>query len=180
MSFQDAMRRIITGDNADGKSAVIIDSGPSSEIRDTLFEIWEEAASGPIDPRRGDDFGNKQAVLGPRKGNVQVRWFVINPLPEGLADLPKSDADAAVRAIFAEMGAANHIVDQSRHPAMHETPTLDIICLLQGEALLILEDGETRLKPGNVVIQRGTNHAWQAIGGPALFVGVLIDRSAIS
>ena len=60
---------------------------------------------------------------------------------------------------------------------MHESPTLDIICLLQGEAMLILEDGETHLKPGNVVIQRGTNHAWQAIGGPAFFVSVLIDRS---
>jgi hypothetical protein len=33
-----------------------------------------------------------------------------------------------------------------------------------------------RLRPGNVVIQRGTNHAWQAHGGPALFLAVLIDR----
>jgi naringenin degradation protein FdeH len=41
---------------------------------------------------------------------------------------------------------------------------------------LILEEGETRLKPGQVVIQRGTNHAWQAHGGPALFLAVLIDR----
>jgi hypothetical protein len=36
--------------------------------------------------------------------------------------------------------------------------------------------GETRLRPGNVVIQRGTNHAWNAHGGPALFLAVLIDR----
>jgi hypothetical protein len=27
-----------------------------------------------------------------------------------------------------------------------------------------------------VVIQRGTNHAWTAHGGPALFLAVLIDR----
>jgi hypothetical protein len=31
-SFRDAMRRVITGDNAQGKSVVIIDGGPSSEI----------------------------------------------------------------------------------------------------------------------------------------------------
>ena len=37
---------------------------------------------------------------------------------------------------------------------------------------------EIRLKPGNVVIQRGTNHAWHAHGGPASFLAVLIDRSA--
>jgi hypothetical protein len=176
MSFRDAMRRVITGDNAVGKSVVIIDGGPSTEFRDVLFEIWEDAAGGPIDPRLGDDLGNKKAVLGPRKGDVQVRWFVVNPLPE----MPKNALDEAVRGVFAEVGAAHHVIDQSRHPMMHETPTLDVICLLQGEALLILEDGETRLKPGNVVIQRGTNHAWQAIGGPAFFVGVLIDRSPVS
>jgi hypothetical protein len=34
----------------------------------------------------------------------------------------------------------------------------------------------TRLCPGNVVVQRGTNHAWIAHGGTALFLAVLIDR----
>ena len=47
-------------------------------------------------------------------------------------------------------------------------------------ASLILEEGETRLKPGQVVIQRGTNHAWQAHGGPALFLAVLIDRESLT
>ena len=59
---------------------------------------------------------------------------------------------------------------------MHETHSLDVICLLQGEASLILENDERRLKPGQVVIQRGTNHAWEAHGGPALLLAVLIDR----
>ena len=48
-SFRDAMRRVITGDDAQGKSVVIIDAGPSSEIGSPdlggLFEIWEDAAS---------------------------------------------------------------------------------------------------------------------------------------
>jgi quercetin dioxygenase-like cupin family protein len=112
-------------------------------------------------------------VLGPRKGNVQVRWFVVAPQPDGV---PKSELDQRTRERFADFNGAHHIIDQSRHPAMHETHSLDVICLLQGDVSLILEDGETRLKPGQVVIQRGTNHAWQAHGGPALLMGVLIDR----
>jgi naringenin degradation protein FdeH len=111
---------------------------------------------------------------------VQVRWFVLNPLPESMRGMAKNALDEAVRGAFAEIGGAHHVIDQSRHPSMHETPTLDVVCLLQGEALMILEDGETRLKPGNVVIQRGTNHAWQAIDAPAFFVGVMIDRSPLS
>ena len=47
-SFRDAMRRVITGDNAQAKSVVIIDGGPSSEMGNPdlggLFEIWEDTA----------------------------------------------------------------------------------------------------------------------------------------
>lgn len=176
-SFRDAMRRVITGDDADGRSVVIIDGGPSSEIGAPdlggLFEIWEDAATGALDPRYHGDLGGQRPVLGPRGGNVQVRWFVVGPTPEGAT---RTELDAAARESFAQFDGARHIIDQSRHPAMHETHSLDVICLLRGEASLVLEAGETRLMPGQVVIQRGTNHAWRAHGGPALFLAVLIDR----
>ncbi|QUD87859.1 hypothetical protein [Phenylobacterium montanum] len=179
-SFKEAMRRVITGDDAGGQSVVILDGGPSSEAGDPdlggLFEIWEDAASGALDPKQHDDLGTRQPILGPRPGNVQVRWFVIAPTPDGV---PREALNAATRERFASFGGAHHIIDQTRHPAMHETHSLDVICLLQGDATLILESGETRLKPGQVVIQRGTNHAWQAHGGPALFLAVLIDRELV-
>jgi hypothetical protein len=175
--FREAMRRVITGDDADGRSVIILDGPPSSQIGSPdlggLFEIWEDAASGQLDPKAHEDLGTRRPVLGPRPGNVQVRWFVVAPLPEGA---PKEQLDAGTRARFSEFGGAHHIIDQTRHPAMHETHSIDVICLLQGEVSLILEGAETRIKPGQVVIQRGTNHAWTAHGGPALLLAVLIDR----
>ena len=60
---------------------------------------------------------------------------------------------------------------------MHQTDSIHIICLISGEASLVLDDSETRLKPGQIVIQRGTSHGWTAHGGPALFLAVLIDRA---
>ena len=179
-SFSDAMRRVVTGDDAAGESVIIIDGGPSVFAGDPelggLFEIWEDAASGPIDPRDHRDLGATKAVLGPRPGNVQVRWFVVSPLPDGV---PKAEMDATARAVFAQFGGERHIIDQSRASAMHETHSIDVICLLQGDVSLILEAGETRIKPGQVVIQRGTNHAWVAHGGPALLLAVLIDRPKV-
>jgi hypothetical protein len=176
-AFKEAMRRVVTGDDADGKSIVILDGGPSAIAGDVdaggLFEIWEDVASGPLDPAKHGDLGNTRPVLGPRAGNVQVRWFVIPPFPEGVS---KAQLDERYRQVFASMGGARHVVDQTRHPGMHETHTLDVICLLQGDVSLVLEGAETRLKPGQVVIQRGTNHAWTAHGGPALLLAVLIDR----
>lgn len=175
--FAEIMRRVITGDDAGGQSVVIIDGGPSSASGQPdlggLFEIWEDAASGLLDPKDHTDLGTRQPVLGPRPGNVQVRWFVVSPTPPAV---PKAQRDAAAREIFKAFGGDHHLVDQARHSAMHKTHSIDVICLLQGEASLILDTEERRIKPGQVVIQRGTAHAWEAHGGPALFLAVLIDR----
>ncbi|WP_262410418.1 cupin domain-containing protein [Flavobacterium johnsoniae] len=43
---------------------------------------------------------------------------------------------------------------------MHQTDTLDYIVILAGEIYLIVDEEETLLQAGDIVIQRGTNHAW--------------------
>ena len=44
---------------------------------------------------------------------------------------------------------------------MHRTETLDVGIVLDGETWLLLDGGsETRVGPGDAVVQRGTNHAW--------------------
>ena len=43
---------------------------------------------------------------------------------------------------------------------MHRTESIDYGIVIEGEITLVLDDGEAPLKPGSVVIQRGTNHAW--------------------
>ncbi len=175
--FAEAMRRVITGEGADGRSLVVIDAPASGALGAPglggLYEIWHEALGEPLDTKDRRDRGEPAPLLSPDKAHVKVRWFVIEPAPEGI---PREAINAAARERFAEFGAAEHLRDQARHPAMHQTDTLDVICLISGEASLVLDDGETRLKPGQIVIQRGVSHAWTAHGGPALFLAVLIDR----
>lgn len=176
--FTEAMRRVITGEDADGRSLVVVDGPPASEIGDPslggLFEIWHEAIGGKFDKTDARDLGESKPLLSPAGGKVKVRWFVISPIPEGV---PPEMAKTLVRQRFADFGADHELTDQDRHPAMHKTETLDIICLIQGEASLILDNEERRLKPGAIVIQRGTSHGWTAHGGPAPFLAVLIDRT---
>jgi hypothetical protein len=177
-NFAEAMRRVITDEDAEGKSIVIIDGPPANGATESelggLFEIWHEAVGGAFDKRDASDRAETRPILSPAHGKVKVRWFVIPPTPEAPPELLKQ----AVRARFAEFGADHELTDQDRHPGMHKTQTLDIICLISGEASLVLDNEERRLKPGNIVIQRGTSHGWTAHGGPALFLAVLIDRSA--
>ena len=169
------MRRIGTGHNGNGKSIVAIDGPPARSIGEDvggLFELWntdgnEVISTDVID--RADD----EIILSPPVGGTKFRYFQINPLPEGVPEdmLQEIAADA-----FEKVGAAHHRVDTSKHPAMHKTETVDYIILLKGDVTLILDEEEVDIKPFDVVVQRGTNHAWVNNGTePALLIAVLID-----
>jgi quercetin dioxygenase-like cupin family protein len=44
----------------------------------------------------------------------------------------------------------------------HRTQTVDYGIVLEGEVVLVLDDGaETVLRAGDVVVQRGTDHRWE-------------------
>jgi mannose-6-phosphate isomerase-like protein (cupin superfamily) len=45
-------------------------------------------------------------------------------------------------------------------PMMHRTASLDYAVILEGEVYAVLDGAETLMKKGDVLIQRGTMHAW--------------------
>jgi mannose-6-phosphate isomerase-like protein (cupin superfamily) len=47
-----------------------------------------------------------------------------------------------------------------RHPGFHKTSSIDYAIVLSGEIVALIDEGEVILKAGDVLIQRGTNHAW--------------------
>jgi hypothetical protein len=48
----------------------------------------------------------------------------------------------------------------ARHRGFHRTDTVDYVIVLEGQVWAVLDEGETMLKAGDVLIQRGTFHAW--------------------
>ena len=171
------MRRIVTGHNDNGKSIVTIDGPPARSIGEDvggLFELWNTDGNAIITTDvidRADD----EIILSPPSGGTKFRYFQINPLPEGV---PKDMLQEIAADAFEKVGAAHHRVDTSKHPAMHKTETVDYIILLKGDVTLILDEEEVDLKPFDVVVQRGTNHAWVNNGTePALLIAVLIDSA---
>jgi|TARA_Y100000817_G_C16685910_1_gene468156 mannose-6-phosphate isomerase-like protein (cupin superfamily) len=169
------MRRIITGHNAEGKSVITIDGPPArslSENEGGLYELWNTDGN-EINTLDDIDRADSEVLLSPPVGGTKFRYFQINPTPEGV---PADLIEAATAAAFEKMGAAHHRVDTTRHPAMHKTKTIDYIILLKGDVTLLLDEEEVDLKPFDVVVQRGTNHAWVNNGSEtALFIAVLID-----
>lgn len=45
-------------------------------------------------------------------------------------------------------------------PHMHRTESVDYIIVLEGEIDMDMDDSSVKMKAGDVMIQRGTNHAW--------------------
>ena len=65
--------------------------------------------------------------------------------------------------------------EDGKHPGMHVTETVDYAVVIDGEINAIMDEGETVLRKGDVLIQRGTNHAWtNRSGKPAKVAFVLI------
>jgi len=59
---------------------------------------------------------------------------------------------------------------------VHRTQSVDYGIVLAGEVVLVLDDAETVLRAGDVVVQRGTSHRWEnRSGATARMAFILID-----
>ena len=54
---------------------------------------------------------------------------------------------------------------QPRHFWFHKTESLDYAVVLEGEIVAMMDHGETVMRPGDVLVQRATNHSWSNRSG---------------
>jgi hypothetical protein len=157
-------RRIVTGHNAAGQSVIIEDGPPARSMRigelgPVFYEVWNTRGTPARIDRASGEPPEDGIKLPPPKNGTRIRVLDIPPENERLRNL---SPDAA-RAHFAEIGApeaSSHTGASSRHPFMHRTESIDYGIVLEGELTLILDQGETVARAGDIVIQRGTNHGW--------------------
>jgi hypothetical protein len=174
-------RRVVTGHNAEGRAVIVEDAAPpraqriGGEIGPTFYEIWNTRATpAPIDRASGEPFEDK-IILAPPRNGTRIRVLEIPPEDNRVKTLSPQEAQAH----FAEIGAAaasSHTGASSRHAFMHRTETIDYGIMLEGELTLIMDIGETTIRAGDIVVQRGTNHGWANRSGKACRIAfVLID-----
>ncbi len=63
---------------------------------------------------------------------------------------------------------------------MHRTETIDYIAVLSGEIDMDMDNSTVKLKAGDIMVQRGTNHAWvNRSKEPARLAIVLLDAKPL-
>jgi len=149
------VRRIVTGVNAAGRSYIVSDTmlptapvAPGAPVRTGLWKTTSAPAS------------NQES----------------DPVPDGMIlRTPPDDRGGTVVRITDIVPDSRHAYDpdelrrrnckttpdrSARHPGFHATDTVDYAVCLKGEVWAVLDDDETLMRPGDVLIQRGTYHAW--------------------
>ena len=171
------VRRVVTGHDAAGRSCVLMD-GPLEALAVSHDRfVW---TSGIVPPDAGSqaDAARVPPMLEPPPG-ASIFRIVEFPPASAMAGLTAEQKEAFFRDLFAGMGAAHCRVDTTKTPGMHATGSLDYVVVLRGEVTLVLDEGQATLGPGDVVVQRGTNHDWIVQGeAPALLAVVMIHASA--
>jgi len=171
-------KRVVTGHAADGQ-AIVVSNGPTPSVfpllavPGTVFhELWNSSAS-PALLDNADDPTSKPLQLSPDPHGSVIRVVDIPP-----DSVQNQVSDESAAAVFAEIGESHAGTGQAnaRHKLMHRTETLDYGIVTEGEVWLVLDEEEVHLKRGDVVVQRGTNHAWSnRTNAMARMVFILLD-----
>ena len=133
------IRRVVTGHDENGKSVVVSDGPPPQHhsmhgpaVGADFVEIWNAP----------------QAV--PQLTSVEAR----EPNEREFTIMPIAGHLLRILEVYPPQAGGKRTV-------MHRTQTLDYVVMIEGELVLLLDDSEVTLKPGDVVVQRGTDHAWE-------------------
>jgi quercetin dioxygenase-like cupin family protein len=155
-SMAKPIRRIVTGHDSEGHSIILMDGPPPTVMTPAtnvrLTDLWETTGMPASNAGSEDASLRPVRLIPPKNGSI----FRIVEFP------PDRDRKFDNReAAFAAMGAA-HALDRGkpRHPGFHKTNTVDYAVVIEGEIWAMVDVGETLMKAGDTLVQRGTNHSW--------------------
>ena len=143
------IRRVITGHDSNNSSKVITD-GPATNKKyprpGAVATLIWVTDEMPVNMSVGEDFEDMGARILGTAPPMNGTRFVIHDIPPGSSG------------------------------TMHRTETIDYVIVIFGEIDMEMDDSKVSLKAGDVMVQRGTNHAWVNRGTEfARIAFVLVD-----
>jgi hypothetical protein len=145
---------VVTGHTPEGKSTIIMDEpapqvvpGAADDGGSTVLWVTLDCPASNFGNEDAAPAGVRNPVPPPRGGTI---FRILDLLPASRAVTPATRLE----------GVEHSPERSSRNVGFHRTDTVDYAVVLEGEVWAVLDEAETLLKPGDVLIQRGTYHAW--------------------
>jgi hypothetical protein len=146
-------RRVIAGVDADGRSTIVTDEDTATRIElpgFTVNDVWRvDSLPAHVDE---EDTLTGEVELDPPASGFVVRLATFPP--DSAVD--KEQYAASIDSLH---GADANVEDEEAM-GMHFTDTVDVVTVVSGEIYAVLESGETLLRTGDTIINRGNKHAW--------------------
>ena len=147
----DGFRRIVIGNNAQGKSYV---------FKDEIIKRGEVWRSSPEEPL---------GTGGPGDPNV-----VLPANPEASPNQPS----AGTRWYYAVLQPSSAPLDRATIKGWHRVSSLSYVFIANGEVVLLLDEGQVTLRGGDLLVMRNAMHTWH--NSTATPVGLLISQNLVS
>ena len=157
------IRRVVTAVDHLGRSYILSDGQAPNVFRSNTVpgfgaaQVWT-TPPGPVcnDSAIDRATADTEIPMYPELGGTIFR----------VADFPPDTAyhqngkDALFGDIGGEHAREEATASADRHFWFHKTDSIDFAVVLDGEIWLLLDEGETLLRAGDVLVQRGTAHSW--------------------
>lgn len=169
------VRRVVTATDSQGRSYFLSDGEAGAVLeqpgRGLVFhELW--VTGGPLASNEGTaDAAAVPVEHHPPIGGTRVRIVEFHPDERHRPELVQADFEA--------IDALDRVTG-SEDPTMHRNDTVDYNIVLSGEIHACTDAGEVLLRPGDVLIQRGTNHTWRNRGTETcVFASVMVSAEPL-
>ena len=174
------IRRVVTGNDRQGRSRVLFDSAAPNVNANAfkkgtaMTDIWVfHGCPAPFSGERDD--GNLPFHFEPPESGGHLRIVQSDAKPRDY-DAAKDTYVVPEHAPKKTEGGTFERGGQNLYTTrIHKSETLDYGILLSGERVLLLDDGEYVLKPGDCVVQIGSWHSWANPNDGSQMAFVMMD-----
>jgi mannose-6-phosphate isomerase-like protein (cupin superfamily) len=174
------IRRVVTGNDAQGRSCVVWDSAapnvnPQPGKPAGMTDVWVYPGC-PVDLSSQRDDGAQPYNFEPPAAGGHLRIVQSDGKPANYD--PAADKSAVPRNDSPKQnhpGGAWYRGGQNYFSSpYHKSETVDYGFVLEGQRILQLDDGERVMNPGDVVVQLGNWHGWTNRTSPSLMAFVMM------
>jgi hypothetical protein len=176
------IRRVVTGNNAHGRSCVLFDSAapnvnPGAISRGTcMTDIWVYTSSPAIISGTRDD-GNLPFHFEPPTAGGHLRIVQSSGKPANY----EAAKDPAYKPLGPTRLRPDGVWDRggqnSYSSPVHKSATVDYGIVLAGERTLLLDRGNIVMRAGDIVVQLGNWHGWTNLSDGSLMAFVMMGAT---